>query len=227
MGGCGGCAGLLSCRRRIRSRAWARPWRFRCGHDAQASAETLDQLGHQLGFGVRIYAPRSLRGMPISSSRVRTVIAAGDMQSARALLGRPFSIRSTPARGRGYGTRYAVPTINLAPYPELLPANGVYATLLRIGDGPQAETFEGVTNAGNRPTFGADSFAVETHLFDFHAISLTENTPLELTFLKRLRDEQRFPSPEALKQQIGRDVSRAQRLFSLARRLTAPQLQAD
>lgn len=194
---------------------------FRFGHDAQASAETLDELGHELGFSVRIYAPCSLRGQPVSSSRVRALIAAGDMQTARALLGRPFAIRGTPASGRGYGTRYAVPTINLAPYAELLPANGVYATTLRVGSGTASEVFEGVTNAGNRPTFGVDSFAVETHLFDFHPIELTESTPLELTFLKRLRGEQRWPTPEALKQQIGRDIERAQRLFTLCHRLTA------
>jgi riboflavin kinase/FMN adenylyltransferase len=198
---------------------------FRFGHDAQASAVTLDQLGHEIGFDVRIYAPCELRGMPISSSRVRAVIAEGNMQSTRALLGRPFSIRSTPASGRGYGTRYAVPTINLAAYPELLPGNGVYATLLRIGSGDSAMTFEGVTNCGNRPTFGADSFAVESHLFDFHPVELNEHTPLELTFIKRLRGEQRWPTTEALKEQIGRDVVRARRLFSLSRLLTAQPLE--
>ena len=71
---------------------------------------------------------------------------------------------------------------------------------------------------GNRPTFGADSFAVETYLFDFEAMELTEETPLRLEFLKRLRGEQRWESPEALKQQIGRDVARAKRFFTLRRR---------
>jgi len=190
---------------------------FRFGHDAEAGAETLEQLGRELGFEVYIYAPRSLRGMPISSSRIRTLLATGQLHHARALLGRSFSIRSTPAPGRGYGTRYTVPTINLAPYTELLPGHGVYATLLRIG----AETFEGVTNVGNRPTFGADSFAVETHLLNFHPVALTEETPLELTFLKRLRGEVRWPSPETLREQIGRDVKQASRLFSLWRELAA------
>jgi riboflavin kinase/FMN adenylyltransferase len=109
-----------------------------------------------------------------------------------------------------------VPTINLAPYDELLPAHGVYITTLRIGEGAEARTFRGVTNSGNRPTFGADSFAVESHLFDFEPVDLTETTPLELTFLHRLRGEQRFESPEALRAQIGKDVRRAQRYFALA-----------
>ena len=133
--------------------------------------------------------------------------------------GGTFSIDSTPASGRGYGTRYTVPTINLASYPELLPANGVYVTTLRIGGGVEAETFEAVTNVGNRPTFGADSFAVESHLLNFHPVDLSESTPLRLTFLKRLRAEQRFPSPEALVGQIRTDVLRARRYFNLCRTL--------
>jgi len=188
---------------------------FRFGYRATTDIDGLSQLGAQLGFRVQAYEPFNLRGAAVSSSRIRTLLTAGDASQARALLGHPFSIRSTPAPGRGYGTRYAVPTINLAPYPGLLPANGVYITTLRIGDGPEQRTFRGVTNAGNRPTFGADSFAVETHLFNFEPLPLTEETPLELTFLKRLRAEQRFGSPTDLRIQIAADVTRAQRYFAL------------
>jgi len=145
---------------------------------------------------------------------IRRLIAAGSLAEARALLGRSFSIHSTPASGRGYGTLYAVPTINLAPYADLLPANGVYITTLKVGDGPTAKLFRGVTNAGNRPTFGVDSFAVETHLLDFERIALSESTPLEMTFLHRIRAERRFQSPEALRTQIGLDVRKAQRYFA-------------
>jgi riboflavin kinase/FMN adenylyltransferase len=190
---------------------------FRFGHNAQADVAGLTQLGADLGFSVRSYQPCIARGAAISSSRIRRLIAAGGLAEARALLGRSFSVRSTPASGRGYGTRYAVPTINLAPYADLLPAHGVYITALRIGPG---RTFRGVTNVGNRPTFGADSFAVETHLFDFEPVELTEATPLEMTFLHRLRAEQRFESPEALRAQIGVDVRRAQRYFALMDALT-------
>jgi riboflavin kinase / FMN adenylyltransferase len=200
---------------------------FRFGHRAQAGVATaentvtsLEALGRELGFGVRVYAPRTLRGAPISSSRIRMLIAAGNISQARALLGRPFSIDSAPAPGRGYGTRYAVPTINLAPYTDLLPANGVYITTLTIGTGSQAETFDSVTNIGNRPTFGADSFAVESHLLNFHPIALDERTPLRLTFLRRLRDERKFPTTEALLTQITLDVTQARRYFTLCRKLT-------
>ncbi len=193
---------------------------FRFGYQASADMQGLEALGAQLGFAVHGYAPYLLRGGPVSSSRIRTLLAAGDISRARALLGRPFTICSHPVSGRGYGTRYTVPTINLAPYPELLPAHGVYITALTVGSGPDAECFEAVTNIGNRPTFGADSFTVESHLLNFHPISLTEHTTLELAFLKRLRPEIRFPSPEALRTQIGKDVRQATSFFRLAHILT-------
>jgi riboflavin kinase/FMN adenylyltransferase len=186
---------------------------FRFGYQAEADIAGLSDLGRDLGFGVRAYVPCIARGAAISSSRIRALVAAGRMHEARALLGRSFSVHSTPAPGRGYGTRYAVPTINLAPYAELLPAHGVYITTLRIGAG---RVFRGVTNVGNRPTFGADSFAVESHLLDFEPIALSETTPLELTFLRRLRDERRFESTEALRDQIRLDVQQALRFFALS-----------
>ena len=84
---------------------------------------------------------------------------------------------------------------------------------------PLGQAFDAVTNVGNRPTFGADSFAVESHLLDSRPIALSEDTPLRLTFLRRLRDEQRFPSTEALRDQIVRDIARARRYFVLCRRI--------
>ncbi len=184
---------------------------FRFGHGAAVDIHGLAALGQQLGFRTQAYDPYLLRGAPVSSSRIRQLLAAGDVSHARTLLGRPFAVQSTPASGRGYGTRYTVPTINLAPYEELLPAHGVYITTLKIG----LELFESVTNVGNRPTFGADSFTVESHLLNFHPIELQPDTPLELTFLKRLRAERKFDSPDALRTQIMADVARARRFFAL------------
>lgn len=187
---------------------------FRFGYGAEAGIAGLSELGRKFGFVARAYEPHIIDGAPVSSSRIRALIAAGDMADSIALLGRNFAIRSTPAPGRGYGTRYTVPTINLAPYTELLPAIGVYVTKLAIGSGEAARVFQGVTNVGNRPTFGADSFAVETHLLDFEPIPLDESTPLELRFLHRLRDERRFANPAELREQIGRDVAEAKSIFA-------------
>ena len=97
-------------------------------------------------------------------------------------------------------------------YEELVPQDGVYITHSRVGK----ECFESVTNVGNRPTFGADSFAIETHLLNFHPIELQADTEVEIFFLERLRDEIKFPSVEALREQIARDVHKARRYFHLA-----------
>jgi riboflavin kinase/FMN adenylyltransferase len=199
---------------------------FRFGYQAEAGVNNLETLGRELGFSVRVYAPQTIRGQAISSSTIRKLAVEGNVSGVRALLGRPFAITGTPASGRGYGTRYTVPTINLAPYTELLPANGVYITTLTIGAGASAETFDAVTNVGNRPTFGADSFTVESHLLNFHSITLDEHTPLTLTFLRRLRPEMRWPNPEALREQIGRDVAKAKRYFSLCRAVASQRRSA-
>jgi len=188
-------------------------YNFHFGHKAQGNVETLAQFGREMGFDVYTYSEQLLRGHHVSSSEIRSLIAAGRVERARALLGRPFSILSNPGRGRGYGTRYTVPTVNLARYDELVPANGVYITWVRIN----GECFDAVTNVGVRPTFGPDSFAIESHLLNFHPIELLAQTEIELIFLKRLRDERKFETVDALREQIGRDVARAQRLFRMLR----------
>jgi riboflavin kinase/FMN adenylyltransferase len=193
---------------------------FRFGHDAAAGIAELKSLGKELGFGVVSHDSLIVRGVTVSSSEVRRRIMAGELPLARALLGRPFSILSTAVHGRGVGKKLTTPTINLAPYRELLPPDGVYVTRVRIGDG--TPIFNAVTNAGSRPTFEGAGFAVESHLLDGPpSVELTESTPIEVCFLMRLREERRFPSPEALKAQILRDVERARRYFRrAAERLT-------
>lgn len=184
---------------------------FRFGHKASGEIEALKKFGEEMDFVVVAYPEMQLRGEPVSSSHIRQLIKDGEMVRARHLLGRTFSILSTPAHGRGYGSKYTVPTINIERYDELVPKDGVYITRTRIG----AEHFDSVTNAGNRPTFGADSYAIESHLFNFHPLELTPETEVEICFLQRLRDEMKFPSVEALRAQIARDVQKAQRYFQL------------
>jgi len=183
---------------------------FRFGHRASGDVKTLADLGRDMGFEVKIYDEMKLRGETVSSSHIRRLLSAGRVSRARHLLGRPFSMLSTPGRGRGYGSKYTVPTINLSRYEELVPGDGVYITRIRVGE----ECFDSVTNVGNRPTFGEDSYAVESHLLNFHPIELTAQTEVELFFLDRLRDEIKFPSVEALREQIAKDVKKARRYFS-------------
>ena len=186
---------------------------FRFGHRAQAGVAELYGFGRELGFELRVHPPVHVHGMEVSSSAIRELVAAGDMRRARWMLGRPFAVLSTQARGRGIGTRLLVPTVNLAAYEGLLPGFGVYVTRLKIGE----RRFQAVTNVGNRPTFGEASFAVESHILDFEPVDITEQTPLELEFLLRLRSELEWPSPEALKAQIFKDVARVNRYFRLAK----------
>lgn len=186
-------------------------YNFRFGHKAAGDLDALSQFGREMGFEVRAYPEMKVRGERVSSSHIRKLLSAGNVSRSRHLLGRTFSVLSTPGRGRGYGSKYTVPTINLSRYEELVPGDGVYITRTRVAK----ECFDSVTNVGNRPTFGADSFAIETHLLNFHPIELTAETEIEIYFLQRLRAEIKFPSVEALREQIGRDVKKAKRYFQL------------
>jgi riboflavin kinase/FMN adenylyltransferase len=186
---------------------------FRFGHRAEAGLNELKEFGAEFGFAVHLHSAVHVRGIEVSSSAVRERVAAGDMTRARWLLGRPFEVRSTQTRGRGIGTRLLVPTVNLAAYDGQLPAFGVYVTRLTVN----GRSFQAVTNVGNRPTFSEASFAVESHILDFEPVALDEQTPIELEFLLRLRGEIQWPSPEALKAQIFRDVAKAKRYFRLVK----------
>jgi riboflavin kinase/FMN adenylyltransferase len=198
----------------LRAREVHEGYNFHFGHKASGNVTSMAELGRELGFETVPYPEMRLRGEPVSSSHIRKLLSEGKVSRARHLLGRSFSILSTPGRGRGYGSKYTVPTINLSRYEEMVPKDGVYITRTRVAE----ECFDSVTNIGNRPTFGADSFAIETHLLNFHPLDLTPETPVELFFLARIRDEVKFPSVDALREQIGRDVKRTQRYFHLMHR---------
>jgi riboflavin kinase/FMN adenylyltransferase len=196
---------------------------FRFGHKAAGDVNLLAEFGREMGFEVKVYPEMTLRGESVSSSQIRRLLTEGRVSRARHLLARPFCILGTPGRGRGYGSKYTVPTINLARYEELVPKDGVYITWTRVG----TERFDSVTNVGNRPTFGVESFAIETHLLNFHPIELAPETEVEICFLERLRDEIKFSSVEALREQIGRDVKKAQRYFQLLRRASGVRSSAS
>ena len=203
-------------KKHLKAREVHEGYNFRFGHRAAGDVNMLASFGREMGFEVKTYPEMKLRGEPVSSSHIRKLLQAGRVSRARHLLGRPFAILSTPGRGRGYGSKYTVPTINLSRYAELVPQDGVYITETRVGQ----ECFDSVTNIGNRPTFGAESFAIETHLLNFHPIELTPETEVEIHFLERLRDEIKFPSVDALREQIAKDLKKARRYFHLASKFT-------
>jgi len=192
---------------------------FRFGVRAEAGIAELRSFGAEFGFAVHVHPALHIHGLEVSSSAIREALAAGDMRRARWMLGRPFAVTAHQQRDRGVGSRLVVPTVNLSEYEGLLPAFGVYITRIAI-DG---RWFRAVTNIGNRPTFAGAGFSVETYILNFEPVELTAETRIDLAFLLRLRSERAFPSPEALKAQILRDVARAQRYF----RLAAPALQAQ
>ncbi len=201
-------------KRKLHARGVHEGFNFHFGHKAAGDVNMLAEFGREMGFEVKVYPEMKLRGEGVSSSQIRKLLGAGRVSRARHLLARPFCILGTPGRGRGYGSKYTVPTINLSRYEELVPQDGVYITWTRVAN----EHFDSVTNVGNRPTFGNELFAIETHLLNFHPIDLTPETEVEICFLERMRDEIKFPSVEALREQIAHDVKKARRYFHLLER---------
>jgi len=122
---------------------------FRFGHHAEAGVAELREFGAGFGFAVHQHSSVRVRGLEVSSSAIRALVAAGDVHRAHWMLGRPFAVRSTPARGRGIGTRLLVPTVNLAPMRN---SSRPLASMSRAS--PSARAASAVTNVGNRPTFG-------------------------------------------------------------------------
>ena len=205
--------------RGLRVRAVHEGENFCFGHRQQGTAATLQALGRDHGFDAILHPAVMVRGAPVSSSRIRRLIAAGAVGQARHLLGRPFALRGLLAPGRGIGHQRTVPTLNLQHYDELLPALGVYLTRVSL-DGA---TFSAITNVGVRPTFGEGGpVTVESHLLEPPAhFQASLAAPLAIEFYARLRDERRFASPDALRAQIQRDIAAALTYFRRVRALRA------
>ena len=173
------------------------------GRGRQGDVGTLRAIGEMQGFDVDVVSPTlDDHGLPISSSAVRTSIAHGDLDRARGALGRPYSFRGTVAQGHGRGREIGYPTVNirLASAKKLLPPPGVYAVRAETRRG----SFGGMMNLGPRPTFGDYELSLEVHLFDASGDWYGEQMSVEM--IRRLRDTTRFPSIDALIEQLGRDA---------------------
>ena len=182
---------------------------FRFGHKQAGDFAVLAELGRQLGFEAEGVPPVMIGGLPASSTRVREAAGRGDLNEARRVLGRRFTLEGPIVQGQGLGSRQTVPTLNLAPESELLPKWGVYVTQTR--DLESDRQWKSITNVGNRPTFNGREPTVETHLLEDFAGETPKR--IQLTFCHRLRDERRFPSAASLKQQILTDVQQAEQFF--------------
>ncbi len=190
---------------------------FRFGYRRSGDVNVLAKLAQQDGFLLEVLPILQVRGQPVSSSRVRELLAEGLVKTACRLLGRPFSVFGPIVPGLGIGHKQTVPTLNLAPVEQQLPKVGVYITRTRLGE----TVHESATNVGYKPTFGEHPLTVETYLLNFSG-RITESE-MEIEFLYRLRDEIKFPSPASLKTQIQKDVRRSLKYFRLRRLLQQRQ----
>lgn len=182
---------------------------FALGRGREGTPERLRQIGEKLGFTVDVVPPITNGGQVISSSQIRLALAEGEVQRAASLLGRMYRVPGLVIPGDGRGHSIGVPTANLEVWGErLLPKVGVYACRAQAA----GKTYRAVTNIGVHPTFGNQPAAprIETHLLDFEGNLYGQEISLE--FIARLRQEQRFPSAQALVEQIHMDIAQARQL---------------
>lgn len=181
------------------------------GKDRAGNAEHLVALSKVYGFDVSIVPPTRVGDAPVHSTRIREVLAHGDLHQAAALLGRPYSVTGTVVHGDGRGREIGFPTANLETDNHVYPPNGVYAIRGKL----EGRRLDGVLNIGMRPTFDSTRFQVEAHFFDFNETIYGE--PVEIFFVEKIRDEQKFANPEILIQQIRRDVAAATEILTSGR----------
>jgi riboflavin kinase/FMN adenylyltransferase len=182
------------------------------GRDRAGDVDVLRRLGAERGFGVEVVPAVMLdeQGTPVSSTLIRRLVAGGDLARAARALGRLYSVSGIVRTGDRRGRTLGYPTINLpAPPPrKLLPPEGVYVVRAQTPAG----SFGGMMNMGPRPTFGDKATSLEVHLFGEAGELYDAHVRVE--FVSRLRDTQRFPSPAALAEQLGRDRENALRALT-------------
>jgi riboflavin kinase/FMN adenylyltransferase len=175
---------------------------FALGRGREGTTDVVARIGGEMGFVVDVVPLLAASGEKVGSTAVRHALERGDMETVASLLGRPFSLRGPVVKGAERGKGLGFPTANMAfGQDRALPAFGVYVTRAHLREG----IFPAVTNIGLRPTFGEDKPTVETFILDFQGEVYGQELRIEL--LHRLRGEVRFSSPEALQEQIDKDVA--------------------
>ncbi len=188
---------------------------FRFGYQKQGDTRLLAKLGEAFGFRTEVIEAVKLAGLPVSSSLIRKLIENGEVSRARRMLERPYWLEGEVIKGFGIGSTQTVPTLNLRPPAEVLPAAGVYVT--QVEDSETGRQWPAVTNVGFRPTFGGTDLSIESHLLE--PLEVAPPRRLRVEFLYRLRPERKFASAEQLKIQIMKDIRRAGSYFRRLRRL--------
>jgi len=173
------------------------------GKGRRGDAAFLQACGAAKGFSVEVLQPVGADGEPYSSTRIRQLIAAGEVSEVVALLGRHYNLEGRVVPGEQRGRVLGFPTANLVTAKEQLPAPGVYAVKVRY----QQQEFNGVVNLGRRPTFGGGNSTIEVHLIDYTGRLYDQS--LRIYFVERLRPERKFAGPRELTDAIAADVLRA------------------
>jgi riboflavin kinase/FMN adenylyltransferase len=180
---------------------------LRFGKGRKGRVEDLARWGKEAGFEVGVIEPIQLGGHRVSSSRVRSLIESGDVREAGKVLGRYHFVSGRVGHGRGRGRQLGFPTANVVPRTEVLPLDGIYASIMQVGE----RKWHSVTSVGLNPTFGAGPRTVESYIFDFDGDLYDQ--AVKLFFVERIREEKKFSSVEPLVEQIKRDVSSAQEIL--------------
>lgn len=197
---------------RLRPRAIVVGFNFTFGKGRAGTPDVLRQIGEELSFEVHEVAPVQIGGLAVSSTKVREFVQNGSVKSAEELLGRPFALVGQVVKGEQRGRHIGLPTANLRPDSEILPAHGVYATEVLL-DGLRRSA---VTNVGLRPTFAGDQVTVETHVLDYEGDLYGRH--VEVDFRQRIRGEMRFDGPDALVAQVRQDIEAARHLLGAPQR---------
>ena len=180
----------------------------RFGRAARGDTELLQAAGARVGVHAEIVPPLDVDGITVSSSTIRAALQRGDLPTANRLLGRLYFVAGQVVEGAGRGRTLGFPTANVEAERRLLTPPGVYACRMHTQDG----VYDAVVNAGVRPTFGEQVFAIEAHLLDFSGDLYGQGVRLD--FVTRLREEKKFSGIDALRAQIAEDVASARRALA-------------
>lgn len=189
---------------------------FRFGREAKGDYRTLEKLAKEHRFGLKLFRVIGINRRPVSSTFIRRLIKKGDFPGAQKLLGRPVSILGTVVRGSFLGRRLGFATANINPHHEVIPPSGIYAVRALF----QGRTFPGICYIGGKPTFigrrskvkGRRLVHIEAHIFNFQRNIYGRD--LEIQFIKKIREEKKFASPQELSCQVKMDIRRTKKILS-------------
>ena len=187
---------------RLGAKAMVEGPNFFFGHDRSGNVDVLREFCREANMPFEVTEPVEVDGQIVSSTRIRSLVATGRAEEVHTILGRPYRIHGVVVRGAGRGAQLGYPTANIDQIDTLLPGEGIYAARARAGDA----WLPAAVSVGPNPTFGEDGLKVEAYLIGFQGTLY--DRPIEVDFLKRLREIKRFGSADALIDQMARDVAR-------------------